>query len=1075
MDGELPPDDQSQRQLSPVGLYSHAADVVQKFPQMRGTPQQFKAMLTKQGVKPDEFKYSNYDQAFAGKPMVTRDELAQHFNASVPPVQETTLGGAPHHDYDGLLTHSGSEAPTKFHSYTLPGGTNYRETLLHLPPKYGTWTNGDPVTAEDIATPHGRDTAARVAGYSDDTYSSSHWDTPNVLAHLRMSDRALPGGQKALHLEELQSDWGQQGREKGFEEDRQRKLDELIAAEKRSIVAHQLNKPDKAQRLAEYNELEKKYGKHVGSKGLPSAPYVDSTQKWVDLGLKRALHEAAKGGYHKLVVTPGEEQAKRYDLSKHINEIHYSGSNLVARDHQGKDVMNRTGVLPEQLPEIIGKEAAEKLLNQPKKGTLRSLHGQDLKIGGEGMKAFYDKMLPAALEKLAKKHDPEAKVALNSSIKAPAHSKAIYEGERHPELFKAHSLNITPKMRESILKGQPAYAGGGRIGFAEGGVPEQPDHPARIPTRLVTSKKGGGLPTDNVDMAAFKSTPELYQKNVDLVRDYPNTPRRIAKQPHDKLAEQFIEHAKNNLLDLHDRVPDAVKARSKLWYKGANRIVKDLGQQYKLPDHSVAGAIAALSPQKDWFQNVSLAKRVIEAMHGGGRNFYAGFTTTPAMEATFKGRSSLNKPKYMPLLDAIKGKSLHDLDQTEGSPHEKAARKALWIRLHDETYNSPSYPLVTPEGNFGEPVKTKGGAERKAGWGSLTEISKAIRALEAAKDPSQISALMGEKHKVRNFYNNMLDPDARHGDVTIDTHAVAAALMRALAGKSTEVAHNFANSTAPGVSAAGGSAISGIQGTYPLYAEAYRRAAKERGILPREMQSITWEGIRSMFNDTFKSNKNNVKAIDDIWEKHRSGKLTQKQAREQVYAFAGGLKNPDWFSGHDEAPQHSPDQGKLPRPGVSGSSTATPLGRGRGRAAGAVPAAPPAEVAPEPVLAKADGGVVDAAPHMHAGAGSGAGRLEKMHIQSGDMSPDQKLLPLISTPFIDKAIERAQEPPREEYKNGGVVAKPENNVEALERLTGMVAHQGETIDKLTRILSSPQVFERDDKNRVKRVYREMPR
>ena len=51
---------------------------------------------------------------------------------------------------------------------------------------------------------------------------------------------------------------------------------------------------------------------------MPHAPYVDSTQKWVDLGLKRLLHEAAKGGYHKIVMTPGEEQAKRYDLSKHI-------------------------------------------------------------------------------------------------------------------------------------------------------------------------------------------------------------------------------------------------------------------------------------------------------------------------------------------------------------------------------------------------------------------------------------------------------------------------------------------------------------------------------------------------------------------------------------------------------------------------------------------------------------------------------------------------------------------------------------------------------------------------------------
>ena len=31
-------------------------------------------------------------------------------------------------------------------------------------------------------------------------YHSSHWDEPNVLAHLRLSDRKLPGGKKALVL-----------------------------------------------------------------------------------------------------------------------------------------------------------------------------------------------------------------------------------------------------------------------------------------------------------------------------------------------------------------------------------------------------------------------------------------------------------------------------------------------------------------------------------------------------------------------------------------------------------------------------------------------------------------------------------------------------------------------------------------------------------------------------------------------------------------------------------------------------------------------------------------------------------
>jgi hypothetical protein len=49
------------------------------------------------------------------------------------------------------------------------------------------------------------------------TYKSSHWDEPNILAHVRMNDRTIDG-KKSLHLEEIQSDWHQQGRDKGYAE-----------------------------------------------------------------------------------------------------------------------------------------------------------------------------------------------------------------------------------------------------------------------------------------------------------------------------------------------------------------------------------------------------------------------------------------------------------------------------------------------------------------------------------------------------------------------------------------------------------------------------------------------------------------------------------------------------------------------------------------------------------------------------------------------------------------------------------------------------------------------------------------
>ena len=106
------------------------------------------------------------------------------------------------------------------------------------------------------------------------------------------------------------------------------------------------------------------------------------------------------------------------------------------------------------------------------------------------------------------------------------------------------------------------------------------------------------------------------------------------------------------------------------------------------------------------------------------------------------------------------------------------------------------------------------------------------------------------------------------GDVTIDTHAVAAGLLRPLSGKSIEVTHNF------GGTGIANSSITGNKGTYALYAEAYRQAAKERGVLPREMQSITWEAVRGLFNPQYKGQASNVQYIDNIWAQYKSGDIT---------------------------------------------------------------------------------------------------------------------------------------------------------------------------------------------------------
>ena len=102
--------------------------------------------------------------------------------------------------------------------------------------------------------------------------------------------------------------------------------------------------------------------------------------------------------------------------------------------------------------------------------------------------------------------------------------------------------------------------------------------------------------------------------------------------------------------------------------------------------------------------------------------------------------------------------------------------------------------------------------------------------------------------------------------------------MQPLSGNSDEVMHNFGG--------AGKHTGTGISGTYPLYADAYRQAASELGIKARELQSIVWEHVREMFPSEWKSPANE-KLVKDIWQKYSDGKQTLDNTRQQILKLSG--------------------------------------------------------------------------------------------------------------------------------------------------------------------------------------------
>lgn len=439
-------------------------------------------------------------------------------------------------------------------------------------------------------------------------------------------------------------------------------------------------------------------------------------------------------------------------------------------------------------------------------------------------------------------------------------------------------------------------------------MPVVPIGPNLVSTRLPTAGKRTEDPLTSrlvIDLQATKQDPTAFAHNMGLIRQYPNFASK-ARNP-DRQAEDFITEVKNNLLFLHDQVPEPTRQRSKLWYDGARSIADRFSVDYGVPDQAVSGVLAVLSPQKDWFMNVSLGQRVLDiATKQQSTRWDAG------MDAVAK--TIFSDPKYAPMLNAIRGKTLSEVNMP--------GLKAMWLRTYDQANNPREHQIVSPEGNFiGVRMNQDGKTPTQTGWGSLNEIGKAIVILE---DPriETISSNLGQQHKVRNFYSNIYAPNDPAGPVTIDTHAVAAGLLRPLSGNSREVLHNFGS----GVLGEGGpknSSITGVQGTYGIYAEAYRRAAQERGILPREMQSITWEAVRGLYPDTFKSQAKNVDQIDGIWLQYRQGKMSLDEARNEVFRNAGGIRPPEWEGaglrpGSAQAVQPPGNAGELPGAGIPG-------------------------------------------------------------------------------------------------------------------------------------------------------------
>ena len=398
--------------------------------------------------------------------------------------------------------------PTKFGKYTLAGGDNYREILLTLPQKPQALPEGFNVDAYSVngVTKYGvydangqrygsgatKEEALQRFGelHQDKPYQSSHFNEPNILAHMRVNDRIDADGKKMLLVEEIQSDWHQAGREKGYQSaDSKKAKQEFDVYSTELANKYNLNpeqnlsmyatmKGMKPDEIAKYDNLQSAWINSSG--GVPDAPFKDT---WYQLALKRLTKYAADNGYDRIGLTTGRQQAERFDLSKQLSRVAYKDGRLQGYDNDGALVISKS-VEPKELPDFVGKELGQKIATNAEKDTevrkalrqaikddlpedkidaLRNqlneipdeYSGLDLSVGGEGMKKYYDEIYPKFLDKYGKKYG--ASVGETQITTGYARDADGIPAQR-PSKETIRYLDITPQMKEGTSKGQPLFA-----------------------------------------------------------------------------------------------------------------------------------------------------------------------------------------------------------------------------------------------------------------------------------------------------------------------------------------------------------------------------------------------------------------------------------------------------------------------------------------------------------------------------------------------------------------------------------------------------------------------------------------
>ena len=412
-------------------FYSHMSRVIDGIKAEKMGANDVVSYLKGKGVKDEEIKWSGIETFLEGKKSVTKAELQEFVAGSQLQIEEATLSDDVWETHERIILGSGRKTDIidkktnkVLETWTSKKGANiwineatgdiaynWDEVLSKVKATYGDTTHWKQYKLDG-----GTNYRELVFKMPNSSYSNKamqvHWgtDAEGVLAHTRVQDMTTSDGKKMLFIEEIQSDWHNEGQKSGYRKPgveeksavarrMEKHADEFhnsriaeVVRERISAVGYEgagidmilnflldsedslnstlatLNKrgatftesevAELTKYAQEYDELYRKWKEAPGDFTPPDAPFKDTYHEYV---LKRLLRMAAEEGYDSIGWTTADIQSERWsdeyaegyrieydqDIPKFLRKYGKKWGAIV-----GQETLNK-GHIPEDILEMI--------------------------------------------------------------------------------------------------------------------------------------------------------------------------------------------------------------------------------------------------------------------------------------------------------------------------------------------------------------------------------------------------------------------------------------------------------------------------------------------------------------------------------------------------------------------------------------------------------------------------------------------------------------------------------------------------------------------------------------------------